>query len=622
MKSRAAIRRFFTGLVVDVVVLLLIVAGIALWRPDWRMAAQRWAAPHVQRVAAPLLERVAALLDRTARPIRERAGAWRREQGTPAGAPRPKSPTAPSALPAEAPGAPAPEAEPPQPKLSDDEQIRPAGNLPPRLPALAAPRPLPPALRNLRASAEAHPSAAAYRRLADAAVSANVPDLAAYAYQHEAQIYRRLGDPNAAAVEELKAGRYRAEGRIFLHASEPPPSSLNTRQRLEPPSGCYLGAFIDRDDELRGSYTDENWQTHRDAAEFGERTGKPHATLFCYLRYGKPFPRRWAERLRDANIIPHIAWEPGNLAEVKEDATLLRFAEALAQFDAPIFIRFAGEMNGDWTPYHRDPALYRQKFRLVYRVITQRAPKTAMIWCVNNIPDASIDRYYPGDDAVDWVGVNFYNVLFFDNDAGRPADHVHPVDLLQAVYARYAARKPIAICEYAASHQAAVDPKPRPDLAVLRMRQLYAALPRLFPRVKLIDWFDCNNLRHARPERQLNNYSLTDDPTILAAYRKAIAPDHFLGRPSGRPQTTLRAPRENETLSGVVTLSAWVRSHLPRPRVYLLADDQVLYAGDTPCAAVGRWDTRKVPASAHTLRLVVTDGGGRLILEQRRLVRT
>jgi hypothetical protein len=219
------------------------------------------------------------------------------------------------------------------------------------------------------------------------------------------------------------------------------------------------------------------------------------------------------------------------------------------------------------------------------------------------------------------VGVNFYNVLYFDNDSSRPADRVHPVDLLQAVYTRYARRKPIAICEYAASHQASIDPRPRPEYAITRMAQLYAALPRLFPRVKLIDWFDCDNLQHARPERQLNNYSLTDDPAILNAYRAAIAPDYFLTGADNRPGATIRALRDAETVSGIVTLSAWVRAHLDRPRVYLLAGDQVLYAGDAPGAAVCRWDTRRANPGTHTLRLVVTEGEGRLILEQRRMVK-
>lgn len=602
------------------------------------MKAQRAAAPFLKRAAAPIVQRVQAYSRRWHWPAR-------RGEATDARAyprPVPPAPSGAVARPPDeredgtgqtvddgrdsaAPSEPARETEKKDEATRsasspEEAAVTPAGNLPPRLPAVRASPPLPPALRALQVAAEAHPSAVAYRRLADAA-AAGYPEVAADAYRREAQIYRRLGDPNAASVEELKAGRYRAEGRLYLHAPEPPPSSLNTRQRLEPPYGALLGAFIDRDDQLPETFLDENWQTHRDAADFEERVGKKHASLFCYLRYGQKFPFRWAERLREAGIIPHIAWEPRSLAEVNDDATLSRFADALARFDAPIFIRFAGEMNGEWTPYHGNPALYRQKFRLVHQVLARRAPKAAMIWCMNSVPEAGIEVYYPGDDAVDWVGVNLYNVLYFDNDRRRPADRVHPADLLQPIYSRYASRKPIALCEYAASHQAAVDPRPRPEIAITRLAQMYGALPRLFPRVKLVDWFDCNNLRHARPDRQLNDYSLTDDSNITSAYREAVAPGYFRRAPDDHPGETIRGLRDDEPVSGVVTFSAWFRSHLDRPRVYLLADDQVLYAGDLPGPPVCRWDTRRARPGGHQIRLLVIDNDGRKILDERCRVR-
>jgi Glycosyl hydrolase family 26 len=584
------------------ILLLLVLAAVAVWRPDWRVAAQRAVEPYVARATASLRERVRA----------SRAGS------PPTASPSP----IPGDVAGRSRGGEIEQDEIPPQHIASSPVVLPAGNLPPRLPALRPPPPLPASLRALRAAVRANPSAAGYRQLADAAAAAGFPALAAEAYLQEAQLYRRLGDPNAAVVEEWKAGRYRAEGHLYLHAPTPPSLALQTAQRLEPPYGAYLGAFIDRDDELQSTFLDENWQTHRDAEEFEERVGKQHASYFCYLRYGQRFPFRWAERLRGAGAIPHIAWEPRSLAEVNDDATLSRFVDAVAQFGAPIFIRFAGEMNGDWTPYHGDPALYRQKFRLVHRVLSQRAPNAALIWCVNNVPDAPIDAYYPGDDAVDWVGVNFYNVLYFDNDPTRPADQVHPADMLQRVYARYAARKPIALCEYAASHQAAVDLRPRPELAITRLSQLYAALPRLFPRVKLVDWFDCNNLRRARPERQLNNYSITDDPNILSAYRAAIGPDYFLGQPGDRPRATIRPLRDREPLDGIVTLSAWVRASLDRPRVYITADDQVLYAGDEPGASLCQWDARRARPGTHVIRLLVADREGRRLLEERRTVRT
>jgi hypothetical protein len=605
--------------------LLIVLTGVLIWRPDWRAAAWQKSEPLLERAAVPLLQRVEAW-------SRDRRQAIRPEPGAP---PRPAERPEPSAEPdrqEEAQPEPTPSDTDAEPQPAPPEQrtepapeeteaaVGPGGNLPPRLPALRPDPPLPAALRALQAGAAANPSAATFRRLADGASAAGFPALAADAYRREAQIYRRLGDVNAALVEELKAGRYRAEGRLYLHVAEAPPASLDTGQRLEPPYGALLGAFIDRDERIGSSYTDENWQTHRDEGEFERLVGKRHASLFCYLQYGKPFPYRWAERLRDAGIIPHIAWEPRSLADVRDDAYLERFAAAAARLDAPLFIRFAGEMNGDWTPYHGDPAAYRQKFQLVYRALTRRAPKVAVIWCVNSVPAAGIDAYYPGDDAVDWVGVNLYSVLYFDNDRGRPADGVHPTDLFQTVYARYATRKPIALCEYAASTQAAVDPRPRPEFAITKMAQLYSSLPRLYPRVKLVDWFDCNNLKHARPDRQLNNYSLTAHPGVLAAYRQTIAPDYFLDSLEDRPRETVRPLRKEDSLSGVVRLSAWVRSHLDRPRVYILADDQVLYAGDTPGAAVCRWDTRQARPGSHSLRLLVLDREGRRIVDERRVI--
>src|SRR2546421_530004 len=85
------------------------------------------------------------------------------------------------------------------------------------------------------------PAPAPARRGRRDAPGAGSPEGAAAAYRREAQIYRRLGDPNAAAVEELKAGRYHSEGRLYLHSEEPPPPPRH-RERLEPVYGALLGA--------------------------------------------------------------------------------------------------------------------------------------------------------------------------------------------------------------------------------------------------------------------------------------------------------------------------------------------------------------------------------------------
>lgn len=494
----------------------------------------------------------------------------------------------------------------------------PPSDLPLRLPA--PPRldgALSPALRTLRQQAQQGGTAAGWRALADAAAREGAHALAAEAYRNEARIYRGTGDPNAAQVEELKAAQHASEIALYGRRkatrddyagrggsmSDPPPPA-----RLEPSLGCYVGAFIDRDDSLPQLFFGN--QTHGDAAVFGEQTGKRHASHFMYRAYGQPFPSEWARYLKEKGIIPHIAWEPHSLSQVANDAYLRGWVDAARALDWPIFIRFAGEMNGDWTRYHGNPAAYRAAFRLVHRAF-RRASQVALMWCPNTIPENGLDTYYPGDDAVDWVGVNFYNVLYLDSDRTRPGDKIHPTDLLEHVYARYSRTKPIAIGEYAATHESKVDGVSRPDFAVEKIAQLYASLPLRYPRVKMVDWYDCNNLVHAQPGRQLNNYLITDLPEIRQAYARAIADPWFLGAGTEQSAVVTVPLTKGEPADGLQAVQGWVRTYVARPRLYFELDGRLVYATRDP--APRPLPTAALGAGAHTLKLHVYDDAGRYV---------
>jgi beta-mannanase len=68
-------------------------------------------------------------------------------------------------------------------------------------------------------------------------------------------------------------------------------------------------------------------------------------------------------------------------------------------------------MNGDWVAWHRDPQLYVEKWRLLARLVRELAPNVALVWTPFFVGDDSVplERYYPGDDYVDWVGIIFYS---------------------------------------------------------------------------------------------------------------------------------------------------------------------------------------------------------------------
>lgn len=427
-------------------------------------------------------------------------------------------------------------------------------------------------------------SAAEWRRRADALVQQGRYAEAAECYRREAAIYRKNGDFNGAKVEEAKADRWTSTLKLFAHLPGNPPPARIPLAKHEPEYGCYIGAFLDRDERLGDGFM-ANDQTHRDPEEFRDITGKKLASVFCYLNYGRPFPRKWVDYLKRQGVAPHIAFEPNQGTEVvRDDDYLRRFAMEAGQAGCPIFLRFASEMNGDWVRYGGNPAAYKKMWGLVCSRMRQFAPNVAMLWCVNHIPELPIPQFYPGDDYVDWVGINFYSVPFYDNDPNRPGLADNPADRLRYVYNTFALRKPIAICEFGASHFSSADNQDRSDWAAQKIAELYTSLPRLYPRVKLVDIFNNDNMKYAQPGRQLNNYSVTDTDVVRTGYARAVSPEYFLSEVGGdaRPAPivamgpSLRAPR------GILRVSAWARCYSMRATVVYELDGKRVAADHEP----------------------------------------
>lgn len=296
----------------------------------------------------------------------------------------------------------------------------------------------------------------------------------------------------------------------------------------EPLSGCILGAYIDLDPSLQLKYMcADGKRTHRIPAEFEKIVGKKHGMYFFYMGYGKEFPFDWITKLADENRYIHIALEPNDgLDQVQEDEYLIGLAQDMGSIDAKIFIRFASEMNGPWVRYHGNPTKYREKFRLVSRLMHKYAPNVAMVWCPYFQPVRTIPDYYPGDDAVDWVGVNMYSVTYYNQNDRTPAIEKTPQEMLQWIYDQYATKKPIMIGEYATTHYSAMEENQAVNFAVNNILNLYRDLPLKYPRVKAINYFNTNNLE--LKHRVNNDYRVTVEPAVRQAYMDATASGYFL----------------------------------------------------------------------------------------------
>ncbi|PQV62648.1 Glycosyl hydrolase family 26 [Abditibacterium utsteinense] len=193
-------------------------------------------------------------------------------------------------------------------------------------------------------------------------------------------------------------------------------------------------------------------------------------------------------------------------------------AQTVRDFKDPVFISIDHEMNGNWYPYSQaypgsnfTAADFVAAWRRIVTVFRQNgASNAAFVWSPN-VPDVGnvpYSKYYPGDDAVDWIGVSFYS----GNDLGA----------MDAIYKTYAAKKPFFITEWAtAPEKSRYNPNFPGDVAWIE--QFFAALSARYPRVKAISWFNWN--------KGDGNYLLGRVPAQSKAYAEDIANARYLDQP-------------------------------------------------------------------------------------------
>jgi len=103
-------------------------------------------------------------------------------------------------------------------------------------------------------------------------------------------------------------------------------------------------------------------------------------------------------------------------------------AIAFRQVDRPFFLRIGFEFNGAWNPYH--PFIYPLAFRKLVEELRDRdVDNFATVWCYEadaaaDFADSTEDgwKWYPGDDVVDWFGLDPFDAAGFDPDLPDSTD--------------------------------------------------------------------------------------------------------------------------------------------------------------------------------------------------------
>lgn len=268
-----------------------------------------------------------------------------------------------------------------------------------------------------------------------------------------------------------------------------------------------------------------------------------------------------------------LTLEPHDGLDAVTDESIQELTDLLAEVNGkqvPVLLRFAHEMNGSWYPWGQQPQAFVDTFRAVAAAVHEQTPATQMMWAPNYgggypftggqyAPEAgtadfdALDTdkdgelteaddpyqpYYPGDDAVDWVGMTLYHwgSTYPWGGNNLPETEKFAAQLrgtydgiggdesgLPDFYAIYSEDrdKPLAIPETAAFVTEEANSDYALEIRRAWWQQVFSENTRSeFPNIRLINWFNWD--KHEPEADGIVRWSITSDQRIADAFRSDL----------------------------------------------------------------------------------------------------
>lgn len=333
---------------------------------------------------------------------------------------------------------------------------------------------------------------------------------------------------------------------------------------LEPAAGAWFGVNLDWENDSPASYAG--------------RLGRTPAVFVEFAAF--PLDDATGERLdavidqvADVGGMALLTLEPRGGLEAVTPSVAAALGERLAGYNrrgVPVFVRFAHEMNGSWYPWSQQPAEFVRAFRTVADAVHRLAPASATVWAPNygggypfaggahaaepgtaefatldtdgdgslSMTDDPYGPYYPGDDAVDWVGMSLYHwgsaYPWGENELPEPGKFVAQLTGeydgaggddtalpdFSAVWS-VGRDKPLAITETAAFHAPG---RGGADAAETKRRWwgqvLDPAARERVPRLAMVNWFEWDKQEQEVGGRV--DWTVTRQPRLAGEFGAAL----------------------------------------------------------------------------------------------------
>lgn len=269
---------------------------------------------------------------------------------------------------------------------------------------------------------------------------------------------------------------------------------------------------------------------------FVELVGVKPSVLMWYQSWDSPyneFPLVTAQAAHSRGIMPVVTWDPAagdfsssptcQLSSIwsgNYDTYLRTWAQSARDWGKPLYVRFGHEMNGNWKCWsvgqngNAEGDFVTAWRYLVTLFAEEGAVNVRWVWSPNVAYDERSARFalfYPGDDYVDWIGLDGYN--------WGPTKEWHSWKSFTEIFASsYDAlvslsSRPMMIAEVASTEVGG-------DKAAWIDSAFAEEIPRRFPLVRAVVWFN---------EDKETDWRVNSSSAALSAYRRAAGNPYYGG---------------------------------------------------------------------------------------------
>lgn len=309
-------------------------------------------------------------------------------------------------------------------------------------------------------------------------------------------------------------------------------------------SGIALGIYQPAADPLsHGTAVDK----------YSQEVGKKPAFAWFSVKWKnaktgdyQQFDPRLLDQFRTRGIMPGITWDASkgpalnknqpdfswkSIISGKHDAYIHQTAKAIAAYHYPFILRTLHEMDGPWYPWgynaegqgNTNPANFTSAWKHIVDIFRQEgATNVQFAWCIAaGILDANrINQYgdilkqmYPGDNYVDWVGLDGYSNL-----SSRSLQ-----DVFQPSYQflKTFTHRPMMLFEVGSTE----NPKDPMAKANWITQGFLTTIATQFPDVKIANWFNSTDDNKNNPQ----NYAMDTSQNSLNAWKQVVASPLYQG---------------------------------------------------------------------------------------------